>query len=250
MLNVIAIICIVSLFACYEILLALGQLFVPGRAFYIAESLYKDAVRNIFSLLRAYCDGTVEVENLSGKELPQRFVLVTNHQSLIDIPVCIAAFPGSCLRFVSKRELGMGIPFVSSILRSQGHALIRRKGDASQAMRTIRRFALRCEREGTCPVIFPEGTRSRDAEVHEFHTAGVRKILDETPLHIVVAVVDGGWRIAKGKDLVTHLRGIRFRLRVLSVSEKPLSGKREVLEALSKAREDIVAGLATLRTGD
>jgi 1-acyl-sn-glycerol-3-phosphate acyltransferase len=247
MLNILAIICIVTLFTCYEVVLALGQLIRPGRAFFIAESLYKSAVRNIFSVLCCYCDGSIRVKNLSGKALPDRFLLVTNHQSLMDIPVCIAAFPSNCLRFVSKRELGMGIPFVSSILRSQGHALIRRMGDASQAMRAIRRFALRCENEGTCPVIFPEGTRSRDAEVHEFHTAGVRKILDETPLPIVVAVVDGGWRIAKAKDLIAHLRGIRFELRVLSVSDKPLSTKKEVLEAVSKAHEEIVAGLAALR---
>lgn len=119
---------------------------------------------------------------------------------------------------VAKRELGDGIPFVSLLLRSQGHALVRRRGKSSQAMRSIRRFARRCEREGTCPVIFPEGTRSRDGEVGDFHTAGVRKILGEARLPIVVAVVEGGWRLASITGLMRNLRGARIGLSVLSVT--------------------------------
>ncbi len=197
--------------------------------------------------MRLYCRVGLEYENRSGSELPERFLLVANHQSLLDIPVCFALFPGRRLRFVAKWELRDGIPFVSLILRIQGHALIRRDGEATQAMRSIRRYARRCEREGTCPVIFPEGKRSLDGEVGVFHTAGVRKILDETALPVVAAVLDGGWRVAKLKDILKNLGEARFRVRVLSVTPV-LSAKKEVLVALAAAREEIAAGLKSMRS--
>lgn len=246
MLNSLIIISIITLFICYDVSLSLSRFLSPAKAFETTERYARRSVSHIFSLMRNYAQVRLDYENLSGEELPERFLLVTNHQSLMDIPLCIALFPDRRLRFVAKRELGGGIPFVSLLLRSQGHALIERKGDATRAMRAILRFARRCELEKTCPVIFPEGTRTRDGEIGAFHTAGVRKILDETPLPLVVAVLDGGWKVAKLKGIVNNLQGARFRVRVLSVTPT-LSAKREVLPALDKAREDIVAGLADLR---
>jgi 1-acyl-sn-glycerol-3-phosphate acyltransferase len=246
MLNILVIVAILLLFALYDILLPASRFLAPRYSFETTERFTRKAVSHIFGLMRAYCGVRLEFENVSGHELPGRFLLISNHQSLMDIPVCMTLFPERMLRFVAKWELREGIPFISLILRSQGHALIRRKGDATQAMRSIQRYARRCEREGTCPVIFPEGTRSPDGEVGAFHTAGIRKILDETPLPLVVAVLEGGWRIARIKDVVRNLYNASFRVRVLSVTDT-LSGKRAVLEAISAAREEISAELAKIR---
>jgi 1-acyl-sn-glycerol-3-phosphate acyltransferase len=247
MLNGLVVTSIIVLFIYYEILLDICRLLNPGRAFEITEGIARRSVRHIFKLMRAFCRVRLEFENLSGRELPERFLLIANHQSLMDIPVCIASFSDRRVRFVAKRRLGWGVPFVSRILRSQGHALIERSGDATHTMRSLLRFARRCEREGTCPIIFPEGTRSLDGAVGVFHTAGVRKILAETYLPIVVAVFEGGWRIAKLADLFSKLDGARFRVRVISITP-PLSAKMEVLDAISRAREDIVVGLAAMRS--
>jgi 1-acyl-sn-glycerol-3-phosphate acyltransferase len=246
MLNCIVVVSIIGLFIAYEILLRIARALFPGRAFRITQTLVWRIVRHIFNIMNTYAGVRLEYEDLAGRELPERFLLVTNHQSLFDIPLLIALFPQAKLRFVAKKELGAGIPFVSLILRCQGHALIARKGDATRAMRAILRMARRCEREGTCPVIFPEGTRSLDGEVGVFHTAGVRKILDVTPLPIVVAALDGGWRVAKVRDAMNNLQGARFRVRVLAVTPT-LSSKREVLAALEKARAEIASGLSGMR---
>lgn len=246
MLNILVIASILLLFVSYDVLLPLSRFLAPRHRFRTTERFARRAISHIFSLMRFYCGVRLDFENVSGRELPERFLLISNHQSLMDIPVCITLFPERMLRFVAKWELRQGIPFVSLILRSQGHALIRRNGDASRAMRSIRRYARRCEREGTCPVIFPEGTRSKDGEVGAFHTAGVRKILGETPLPVVVAALEGGWKIAKIKDLVRNLGEARFSLRVLSVTPV-LSGKSDVIEAISAARREIAADLAQTR---
>jgi hypothetical protein len=63
---------------------------------------------------------------------------------------------------------------------------------------------------------------------------------------MVVAVIDGGWRIATVKGLFRNLRGARYRVRMLEVTDV-LSEKKEVLAALSRSREEIVAGLAAMR---
>jgi len=246
MLNLLVIASILVLFVCYDLSLGISRFLAPRSAFEITERFSRNAVRRIFGLMRGFSRVRLEYENWAGSELPDRFLLLANHQSLMDIPILIALFPTRRLRFVAKRELGEGIPFVSRILRSQGHALIHRRGEASQAMRSIRRFARRCEREGTCPVIFPEGTRSRDGRLGVFHTAGVRKILNETALPIVIAVVEGGWKVAKFTDLVRNLSGARFRVRVLSVSPV-VSLKRQALEAISTGHEEIELNLALMR---
>jgi hypothetical protein len=64
---------------------------------------------------------------------------------------------------------------------------------------------------------------------------------------MVVAVLEGGWRIATMMDLLRNLRGARFHVRVVSVTEA-LSAKREVLAALKLARDEIAAGLVAIRT--
>lgn len=237
---------IIALFIWYNALVGLLRILAPGRAAAITERFARSSVRHIFNLMGAYCGVRLEIENRSGEELPGRFLLIANHQSLIDIPVLMALMPERKLRFVAKKELGDGIPWVSMILRTQGHALVRRGGEAGQSMRSIVRFARRCEAEGTCPVIFPEGTRSTDGEVGAFLTAGVRKILSETPLPVVVAALDGGWRIAKVKDVLKNLGGASYEVRILSVLPE-MTAKKEVLDALERSRVDIEASLKAMR---
>lgn len=237
---------IIALFIWYTMLVSLMRMLAPGRAADITERFAGSSIRHIFNLLKFYCGVRLDIENRSGEELPERFLLVANHQSLVDIPVLMALIPERKLRFVAKKELGDGIPWVSMVLRTQGHALIRRDGDSGQAMRSILRFSRRCRAEGTCPVIFPEGTRSRDGEVGSFRTAGIRKIQGETPLPMVVAVIDGGWRIATLKDVLANLAGASYRVRILSVLPAA-TARKEVLAGIERAREDIAAALAAMR---
>jgi len=246
MLVILVVVSVFALFFRYELQLRAARFIHRGRAVQLVDRYCARLVDRIFSLLRTYCAFGLEYEDRYGGELPERFMLVANHQSLLDIPVFMKMVPERRLRFVAKKELGGGIPFVSSVLRTQGHALVKRRGDSAQTMSTLRRFARRCRRDGTCPVVFPEGTRSRDGAIGTFYTAGVRKVQDEEPLPMVVAAVDGGWRIAKFGGFVRNVRGSTYRFRVAAVLPAP-RGKRETLEAIAKAREIIAAELEDMR---
>ncbi|MEI6874894.1 MAG: lysophospholipid acyltransferase family protein, partial [Spirochaetota bacterium] len=197
MLNVLIVVAILSQFAAYEILLHLKSLFgSPGFISY-SDELQRRAVRKIFSLFSCYAGFRPILENRLDRDLPDRFMLVANHQSLIDIPVVWRLLPESRrIRFVAKRELGVGIPLVSSTLRVQGHGLVNRRGNMVQAMKSLERFGRRCRKDGSCPVIFPEGTRSRSGELGVFHTAGFRKMMEIESLPVLVAAIDGGSWIA------------------------------------------------------
>jgi 1-acyl-sn-glycerol-3-phosphate acyltransferase len=125
-------------------------------------------------------------------------------------------FSGNIVGFVAKRELRRGFPAVSIALRKGKHALINRRGDFAVAREELMKLA-RDAGEGVCPVVFPEGTRSRTGEVGSFHSAAVRTILDETQMPIVSVAVDGGHRIAHFKGLMANLRNCIYRVELLSL---------------------------------
>ena len=177
-------------------------------------------------------------------DLPRRFVLVSNHQSLLDIPVLIAALPGRTLKFVAKRSLKYGVPLVSKCLRYGGDALIvrpRGRVDTTQIrllIRELRRFSALAD-EGACPVVFADGTRSRDGAVHRFHSGGLAIVLEGRRLPIVSAAIDGGYRL-RGLAGLARMGTTRYRVRFLSVYQPP-ENKAELRKAVQRMHTEIAA---------
>lgn len=177
-------------------------------------------------------------------DLPRRFVLVSNHQSLLDIPVLIAALPGRTLKFVAKRSLKYGVPLVSKCLRYGGDALIvrpRGRVDTTQIrllIRELRRFSALAD-EGACPVVFADGTRSRDGAVHRFHSGGLAIVLEGRRLPIVSAAIDGGYRL-RGLAGLARMGTTRYRVRFLSVYQPP-ENKAELRQKVRHMRTEIAA---------
>ena len=183
-------------------------------------------------------------------DLPQRFVLVSNHQSLLDIPVLIAALPGRTLKFVAKRSLKYGVPLVSKCLRYGGDALIvRPRGRINTAqiralVRELRRFAALAD-EGACPVIFADGSRSRDGAVHQFHSGGLAIVLEGRQLPIVTAALDGGYRL-RGLAGLARMGTTRYRVKFLSVYQPP-ENKAELRKMVQRAQTEIAAQIERWR---
>ena len=201
--------------------------------------------KRLFDCARFFGGLRLILENKTNKSLPERFVVLSNHQSLIDIPALVATVPTHQLRFVAKRELGRGVPLVSQMLRIQKHALINRKTNFSQTMKELKDFAGGTARIA-CPVIFPEGTRSRDGELGAFHTGAARVILERAHMPVLTVAIDGGKNLSTIKDLL-HLRyGLVYRVAFLSLRDTPES-KTEVISAIADARGEILAQLARWR---
>jgi 1-acyl-sn-glycerol-3-phosphate acyltransferase len=139
--------------------------------------------------------------------------------------------------FVAKKELRRGFPAVSVALRKGKHALISRRGDFSTARRELLKLA-RYSQEGVCPVVFPEGTRSRTGRVGAFHSAAVRTILEEQQMPIVTVAVDGGYRIADVRGLITNLAKCVYRVKLLSLYPLPRQ-RNQIKKILETSHSEI-----------
>jgi 1-acyl-sn-glycerol-3-phosphate acyltransferase len=91
-------------------------------------------------------------------------VLVANHQSVVDIPMLLAAFPRP-VGFLAKRELGE-IPLFGKAMAAAGNLFVDRD-DPRDAVRMLREAGARL-RDGRLVVVFPEGTRRGDGSIGEF----------------------------------------------------------------------------------
>lgn len=124
-------------------------------------------------------------------------IFAANHQSMFDIPPMIWHLRKHHPKFVSKIELGKGIPSVSFNLRHGGAALINRK-DPKQALTELEAFGKRIHDNQWSAAIFPEGTRSRDGNPKKFSVNGLKMMIKYNPeAYIVPIAINKSWKIFK-----------------------------------------------------
>ncbi len=141
----------------------------------------------------------IRVKVTNKQELPENTTLlfVANHQSTFDIPPIIWHFKKHIPKFVSKKELGKGIPSISFNLRNGGAALIDRK-DRKQALVELANFSKRINKNKWSAVIYPEGTRSRDGKPKKFATNGLKILTKYNPeAYIVPLTINNSWKVFK-----------------------------------------------------
>jgi 1-acyl-sn-glycerol-3-phosphate acyltransferase len=145
-----------------------------------------------------YIIGT-RIKFISKRPIPKGvpLIFVSNHQGMNDIS------PLSCYlrkyhpKFVSKIELGKGIPSVSYNLRHGGSVLIDRK-DPRQSLAAIKDFGKYIEKNNYSAVIFPEGTRSKNGIPKRFSENGLKMLTKFTPsAHIVPVTINNCWKLNK-----------------------------------------------------
>ncbi len=124
-------------------------------------------------------------------------IFVANHQSLYDIIGIIWYLRRFHAKFVSKKELGKGIPSVSYNLRHGGSVLIDRK-DPKQALPVIKGLGEYIEKNKRSTVIFPEGTRSKTGKPKEFAQSGLKILCKYAPnAYIVPISINNSWKMVK-----------------------------------------------------
>jgi len=117
------------------------------------------------------------------------YVVVANHQSLLDI-VLLSRLPRE-MKWVGKEEL-FKIPWIGQMLRLTGDIAVRR-GDSESGGEAVARAKAYLSR-GMSVMIFPEGTRSRDARLLPFKKGAFRMAIDAGVPILPVAV----WGTAAG----------------------------------------------------
>ena len=110
----------------------------------------------------------LQVRGLDHLRGPGAFVVMSNHQSLYDIPALYQALPLR-LRMVAKTEL-FRIPIWAQAMRVAGFVELDRSA-RTRAIESLER-AKAALAEGTSIWIAPEGTRSRDGSLGAFKLGG------------------------------------------------------------------------------
>lgn len=124
-------------------------------------------------------------------------IIVANHQSMYDISPIMWFMRKHHVKFISKKELGKGIPSVSFNLRHGGSVLIDRK-NPRQALPAIMKFGEYIERTKRAAVIFPEGTRSKDGYPKKFQTKGLEILIKKVPSALIVPItINNSWKMLR-----------------------------------------------------
>lgn len=154
------------------------------------------------ALVRKWASGTLRLAGIPWRiegndRVPEEgaCIFVANHQSSVDIPVCLAALPGR-VRMMAKRSL-FRIPIFGWLLRLEDFIPVDRS--AGRKARLSLAPAERFLRDGGRLLVFPEGTRSRTGELGMFKTGAFRLALS-TGAPIVPVVIVGSDRVLPPKS--------------------------------------------------
>lgn len=151
------------------------------------KAIYPFFIYHVAVFLRWLYNIRVVFENKEALPKDGKFLLVLNHQSMLDPIVTISCMKGYDVVFILK-DLLMKVPFVGRYLHAAGFLPIDRKNDR-KALENILLGIKRLEGGGTL-AIYPEGTRSKDGRVLEFRDGAFKPAL-KAKVPIVVMCVDG-----------------------------------------------------------
>lgn len=170
-------------------------------------------------------------------ELPKTpLIIVSNHQSMYDVPPFIWYLRKHHVKFISKKELGSGIPSISFNLKHGGSILIDRN-DRVKSIEMIKEMGDYLEKNNYSVVIFPEGTRSRNGIPKKFKSGGLKSLVENVPsAHIIPVSVNNTWKITRYGVFPLSIRNkISFDIHpAIKVSEKPFEQVFEQVEKTIK----------------
>ena len=134
----------------------------------------------------------VRVKGREKLQKKQSYVFIANHQGAFDI-FLIYGFLGYPIKWIMKKSL-RNIPFVGSACESAGFIFV----DNSSPKAAANTIAVAEKRltKGASLMIFPEGSRTPDGQVHRFMKGAYQMALDLN-LSIVPITLNGPYNVLK-----------------------------------------------------
>lgn len=148
----------------------------------------------------------IKVDGLENIDKKSAYVIVVNHQSMLDIPL-IYHLPLN-FKWVSKREVYY-IPIIGWILKMHCDIVIKR--GASKDAKKIIIEGGHWLKAGTSIVIFPEGTRTKDGEIGRFKD-GAFLLAKSANVAILPCVIDGSATIWESRWSLRRKHQIKVRI--------------------------------------
>jgi 1-acyl-sn-glycerol-3-phosphate acyltransferase len=177
----------------------------------------------------------LHAENLERIDPAQRYILVSNHYSYLDIPCIVAAVPQP-IRFMAKVSL-FKIPIFGWAIGRAGFIPIDRKNRRT----AVKSFDLAADRirKGNTIVVFPEEGRSRNREMRPFQRGAFLLALKSEKTIVPIAIDStynvlpvGAKTVTPGKVTVRVGNPIRTADLTLRDKERLLTESREQIETM------------------
>lgn len=181
-----------------------------------------------------------EVIGLENIDPRKAYVMVLNHNSMVDI-ISIYNLP-LIFKWVSKKEV-YRIPIVGQLLFAHGDIVINR-ASAKEAMQLVHTRGLEWLKKGASVSIFPEGTRSKDREIHNFK-AGAFVLAKDAGVPILPIVLDGTDTMVRNGWLMNWRNKITIRILPPVSAEDVVN--RDIKDVMTEVRDNMVATLADIR---
>src|SRR5438552_3244347 len=178
----------------------------------------------------------VRVEGRERIRPDAAYVMVANHQSLLDILVLFRLFVH--FKWVSKIE-NFRVPFIGWNMSLNRYIKLRRGSRES-----VTQMMEECERtlaRGSSVMMFPEGTRSPDGRLQRFKP-GAFSLAQQTHVPILPIVVEGTAEALPKRGFVLQGRH-EIRVRVLDEIPYPSFAERPVELVAETVRDRIASAL-------
>lgn len=203
----------------------------------VVHELSRVLVRIFFAVPPGWRQQVVGCERIDPK---QRYVIVLNHNTVVDIPT-LYYLPLN-FRWVSKREV-FRVPFFGQFLVLHGDICIDR-GRAAEALDQMVREGRKWIGRGASIAVFPEGTRSKDGEIHRFK-AGAFTLAKEAGVAVLPVVMDGTASLIR-PNLAFRWRN-RITIRVLEPVAAETVAATDPHELMEQVRTRMCDALRELR---
>jgi len=159
------------------------------------------------SLMRCLWILSSNVKFINNYKIPKNkpLIIVSNHQSTQDIAPLGWYFRQFHPKYVSKKELGKGIPSISYNLRHGGSVLIERN-NPKQAITALKNFGQYIAKNNYAAIIFPEGTRSKNGHLKAFKENGLKILTKYMPEAVIVPIaINNSYKVYKYGKFPLHL---------------------------------------------
>jgi 1-acyl-sn-glycerol-3-phosphate acyltransferase len=177
----------------------------------------------------------VDVRGIENLPTSNNICFICNHQGLADIPIFIGYIPKT-IGFIAKKELGK-IPFLNIWMSALGCVLIDRK-NLRNSLHTIEKGILQIQK-GHPMVIFPEGTRSRNANLGQFKPGSFKLVTGANALAVPVSI-SGSYKVVEERGILTSSK---IKLTIHPAIDVSTLSETEKANLHQKVREIILVGL-------
>lgn len=182
---------------------------------------------------------SVEVTGRENIEPGQSYVFTANHQGAYDI-FLVSGYLGYEFRWMMKRSLEK-IPFLGIGCRHAGYIYVDK--DTASGVRNTIRNAEKALKDGASVMVFPEGARTWDGKMGEFHK-GAFLVANEFQLPVIPMTINGSFDVLPRQNDGKFIHRHKLSLTIHKPIQPIGKGKKNIEYLMQESYEAIKKGLS------